>query len=86
MLGPLVGVYKLRLSDAHLPSDDVDDAMRLIEVDDASPFVVQGHQLLHATVATLERIGTVIEPHRSPELSLVTRMSEHWWQWWGVMR
>ena len=61
MLGPLVGVYKLRLSDAHLPPDDVDDAMRLIGVDDASPFVVQGYQLLHATVAALHRIGTEIE-------------------------
>ena len=28
MLGPLVGVYKLRLADAHLPSDDVDAVMR----------------------------------------------------------
>ena len=61
MLGPLVSVNKLRLSDAHLPSHDVDNAMRLIEVNDASPFVVQGYQLLHAAVATLHRIGTVIE-------------------------
>ena len=62
MLGPLVGVYELRLADAHLPSDDaVDDAMRLIGVDDASPFVVQGYQLLHAAVAAIYQIGTVIE-------------------------
>ena len=33
----------------------------LIGVDDASPFVVQGYQLLHATVAALHRIGTEIE-------------------------
>ena len=50
MLGPLVGVYELRLADAHLPSDAVDDAMRLIGVDDSSPFVMQGYQLIHAAV------------------------------------
>ena len=61
MLGPLVGVYELRLADAHLPSDAVDDAMRLIGVDDASPFVMQGYQLIHAAVAAIYQIGTVIE-------------------------
>ena len=62
MLGPLVGVYELRLADAHLPADDaVDDAMRLIGVDDASPFVVQGYQLLHAAGTAIYQIGAVIE-------------------------
>ena len=61
MLGPLVGVYELRLADAHLPSDDIDDAMRLVGVDDALPFVVQGYQLLHAAVAAIHQIGAVIE-------------------------
>ena len=43
MLGPLVGVYELRLADAHLPPDDaVEAAMGRIGVDDASPSVVQG--------------------------------------------
>ena len=55
------GVYELRLADAHLPSDDVDDAMRLIGVDEASAFVMQGYQLLHATVTAIYQIGTVIE-------------------------
>ena len=61
MLGPLVGVYELRLADAHLPSDDVDAAMRLIGVDDSSPCVVQGYQLLHAAVAAICQIAAVIE-------------------------
>ena len=61
MLGPLVGVYKLRLADAHLPSDDVDAALCLIGVDDSSPFVMQGYQLIHAAVAAIYHIGTVIE-------------------------
>ena len=61
MLGPLVGVYELRLADAHLPSDAVDNAMRLIGVDDSSPFVMQGYQLIHAAVAAIYQIGAVIE-------------------------
>ena len=61
MLRPLVGVYELRLADAHLPPDDVDDAMRLIGVDKASPFVVQGYQLIRAVVAAIYQIGAVIE-------------------------
>lgn len=61
MLGPLVGVYELRLADAHLPSDAVDDAMRLIGVDDSSPFVMQGYQLIHAAVAAICQIGALIE-------------------------
>ena len=60
-VGPLVGVYELRLADAHLPCDDVDAAMRLIGVDDASPCVVQGYQLLHAAVAAICQIAAVIE-------------------------
>ena len=61
ILGPLVGVYELRLADAHLPSDEINDAMRLIGIDNASPVVVQGYQLLDATVTAIYHIGTVID-------------------------
>ena len=30
---PLVGIYDLRHADAHLPSNEVDDALRLAKVD-----------------------------------------------------
>ena len=61
MLGPLRGVYKLRLEDAHLPSDDVAAAMRLIGVDDAAPFVEQGYQLIHSAVDAICQIGAMLE-------------------------
>ena len=61
ILGPLVGVYELRLADAHLPSDEINDAMRLIGIDNVSPVVVQGYQLLDATVTAIYQIGTAIE-------------------------
>ena len=60
-LGPLRSVYKLRLADAHLPSNDIGKTMRQIRVDDASPPIVQGYQLLDAAVATIRQIGDVIE-------------------------
>ena len=61
MLGPLVGVYELRMADAHLPSDAVNDALLLIGVDDAAPFVMQGYQLLDAAVSAICQVGAVIE-------------------------
>ena len=61
VLSPLVGVYELRLSDAHLPAGGVDDAMRLIGVDHTAPYVMQGYQLLHAAVVAIQNIGTVVE-------------------------
>ena len=61
MLGPLVGVYKLRLADAHFPSRDIEDAMLLIGVDGSLPFVLQGYQLLAAAVGAIVDIGAVIE-------------------------
>ena len=61
ILRPLVGVYELRLADAHLPSDDVDDSMHMIGIDDASPFVTQGYQLIHAAVAAIYQTGDVIK-------------------------
>lgn len=61
MLGPLMGVYELRLPDAHLPSNDLAGAMRLTGLDDASPYIVQGCQLIHSAVAAIHQIGDVIE-------------------------
>ena len=61
ILGPLVGVYQLRMPDAHLPSGDLAQSMDLVGIDRGSPLVVQGYQLIHAAVEALHRIGTVIE-------------------------
>ncbi len=61
LLGPLVGVNKLRSADAHLKSSDLDEPMKLTGVDRTSPFVVQGRQLLCATVDAVEQIRIVID-------------------------
>ena len=61
MLGPLVGIYELRLADAHLPAKDLEDAIRLVGIDESAPPVMQGLQLLHAAVSSIYAICEVIE-------------------------
>jgi hypothetical protein len=61
MLSALAGIYDLRLADAHLPSERSHDAIKLVGLDEAVPFVQQGYQLLDAAVTSLYRICDVIE-------------------------
>jgi len=61
MLRALAGIYDLRLADAHLPSEKTLDAIKLVGLDEALPFVHQGYQLLDAAVSSLYRICRVIE-------------------------
>lgn len=61
LLGPLAGIYELRLADAHLPSDEVAEALKLAGVHESSRLISQGHQLLDAAVSTIYKICKVIE-------------------------
>jgi hypothetical protein len=61
LLGPLHGIYNLRLADAHLPSSDLDAAYRLASVDQTSHFVLRGYQLIHSCVSCLYAIAGVLE-------------------------
>lgn len=56
-LGPLHGIYNLRLADAHTASSDLDEAYRLARVDKTLPFVMQGRDLLITCVTCLHRIA-----------------------------
>jgi hypothetical protein len=58
ILGPLFGIYELRHADAHLPSREIDEALKLAKVDQQLPYVTQGYQLLCACV---DVIYTMIE-------------------------
>jgi len=49
----LVGVYKLRHADAHLPSSEIENAFKLIDLNREAPFVHQGHQMLLQVVSSL---------------------------------
>src|SRR5690606_30154014 len=57
ILGPLFGIYELRLGDAHLPKNDQEEAFRLVGVDMDMPPVKQGYHILHACVAALTQIA-----------------------------
>jgi hypothetical protein len=57
LLTPLVGIYELRLGDAHLPSSAVDDAFDMIGIDRSTHAIGQGFQMLARTANALSAIG-----------------------------
>lgn len=61
LMGPLFGIYELRLADAHLSTSELDEALEKAGVDKAAPYVVRGYQLLHACVGTLYAIIKIVE-------------------------
>jgi hypothetical protein len=61
ILTPLVGIYDLRLGDAHLPSSKIDDAFMLVGIDQTALTVFQGYQLLYACVSSFYRIADVLK-------------------------
>ena len=60
LVGPLVGVYDLRLGDAHLPSSKLSAAYDLAQVDGNSSWLTKGAQLLAKTGERLREIADVI--------------------------
>jgi hypothetical protein len=61
LVGPLVGIYELRLGDAHLPRSDLKEALRLTEVDTSAPFVHQGRQLFYSCISALVGVLEVLK-------------------------
>jgi hypothetical protein len=56
LLTPLVGIYELRLGDAHLPSEQIAESFELIGLDVDAPLLLQGQQLIELAVSALMRI------------------------------
>lgn len=63
-LGPLQGIYNLRLADAHIASEDLDEAYALAHIDRSLPCVMQGRDLLATCVTSLHRIAYALGPDR----------------------
>ena len=61
ILSPIVGVYELRHGDAHLPSSDIENSFRLIQIDRSLPHVTQGYQMIYACVDNLYIILRILE-------------------------
>jgi hypothetical protein len=60
IIGPLVGIYQLRLGDAHMPSAEIAEAFTLLGFDRNASSLQQGTQLLHVTVSTIYRINEIL--------------------------
>jgi len=57
----LVGVYDLRLGDAHLPSEKLQEAFELADVSEEEPPLFRAAHLIHNVTSALFRIATIIE-------------------------
>ena len=61
MMSSLVGVYELRLADAHLPKSTIYDAFDLLKIDRSKPIIFQAYQMLSSCVSSIYGIIQVIE-------------------------
>ncbi|MBK8245092.1 MAG: hypothetical protein IPK88_16820 [Saprospiraceae bacterium] len=61
LLSPLWGIYTLRISDAHLASDDLSDAYKNCNLDETQPFVIQARQLIYCATDSLYNICFTLE-------------------------
>jgi hypothetical protein len=60
-LGPLHGIYNLRLADAHVPSHDLDEAYASAHISRTVPFVMQGRDMLVTCVNSLHAMAKLFE-------------------------
>jgi hypothetical protein len=61
MVGPLVGIYNLRIGDAHLTASELDEDFELAHVDRNATPLEQGLQLLISTLNALTAMSNIIE-------------------------
>lgn len=67
LLTALVGIYDLRLADAHLPgSTKTAEAMQLVSLDTTLPYVWQGEHLIRAGVDSLHLIALTLREKFMP--------------------
>lgn len=56
----LLGIYKLRLSDAHLPSSALQDAMKLAEIPTEDSWLLKGAFMIHQFVSSFYSIAEAL--------------------------
>ena len=61
IMSPFVGIYELRHGDAHLPSGEIEDSFKLIQIDRNQPTVIQGYQMLFACVENLHIVLSIFK-------------------------
>jgi hypothetical protein len=60
-MGPLYGLYELRIADAHPAGADLSGSYEKLGIDPSQPWVLRGQQLLHCVVTALWRVGTLLQ-------------------------
>ncbi|WP_414831783.1 hypothetical protein [Afifella sp. YEN Y35] len=66
LMSPLFGIYELRVGDAHLPSDKINEAFALAGINRTLPAPLQGAQLLEVAACTLHRAAEIVCGQRDP--------------------
>jgi len=69
LLAPLVGIYELRLGDAHLPSSKITEAFALLGLDSSAAPIEQGRFLLEVLVTTLKNLSNTIKNNMSKSVA-----------------
>ena len=70
LMGPLAGIYDLRLCDAHLPGSGVaSKAFEVIGLNPTDPILIQGTALLAAASRSVSEIADVLEKWNDPQTS-----------------
>lgn len=60
LMGPLFGVYDLRLADAHLPTSQIDESLNLVGVAISDPYILQAKQMIDSCATTLQIIAKTL--------------------------
>ena len=66
VVGPLVGIYELRLGDAHLASSDLDSKFELVPIRRNSSLIEQGLQAIEGVVGVLHQVADILETVDKP--------------------
>ncbi|XOV93713.1 MAG: hypothetical protein ACFHWX_03180 [Bacteroidota bacterium] len=61
ILSPLVGVYELRHGDAHLPTSQLQNSFKLLEINTNQPTIIQGYQILNSCVDSLYTMKSIFQ-------------------------
>jgi hypothetical protein len=66
VMGPLFGIYELRISDAHLPKSDMESAFKLMDISDEDTHLNAGYKLLHSAVSSLNACQLILRDQFPP--------------------
>jgi len=61
LVGPLHGVYALRILDAHLSSKKLSEAFELCGINNSDPVIIQGQQLIQSVILCLVQICVILD-------------------------